>query len=257
MNNLDEIVNSSKSNGKPFDKEAWIQKKAEERNNAYSLMDSTSEEIVKDSQKFKEYLDIQGRFDKYSVGNALLITAQMPTATKLKDFDGWKENGGFVNKNAKGIIILEPGDSYTKSDGTVSQSYNPKRLFDITQTTSKENPRTNNYDEKLLLKALLHECPVDKKVVDELDNGKIADWNKDENTLYICRESDATAIFNAISKEIARYSLEDSNSDISDFKSNCISYMIGKKYGIEVSNIAISNIPSSLQNMEAKDIRMK
>lgn len=255
MNNVEEIVKGSKSD-KLFDKEAWIQKKQEERSEAYSLIDKTAEEIVQDSAKFQQYIDVQGRFDKYSVGNALLITAQMPTATKVKDFEGWKEAGGFVTKNAKGITILEPGDSYTNKDGNVSQSYNPKKIFDISQTNVKPNNKANSYDEKIMLKSLLHECPVDVKVVDELDSGKMAEWNKEDNTLYVGREENTTAIFNAISKEIAKSSFDTNvDSQTIDFKAQCISYMIAKKYGIDVSEIKIGQVPSSFQNLEPKDIR--
>lgn len=255
MNNVEEIVKSSKSD-KPFDKEAWIQRKQEERNEAYSLIDKTAEEVVQDSEKFKQYIDIQGRFDKYSVGNALLITAQMPTATRLKDFEGWKEAGGYVNKGANGITILEPGDSYTNKDGNISQSYNPKKIFDISQTNVRPNNKENKYDEKLMLKSLLHECPVDVKVVDELDSGKMAEWNKTDNVLYVGREENTTAIFNAISKEIARSSFDSStDSQTIDFKADYISYMVAKKYGIDVSDIKLSQVPNSLQNLEPKDIR--
>lgn len=211
---------------------------------------------MQDFEKFRQYIDVQGRFDKYSVGNALLITAQMPTATRLKDFEGWKEAGGFVTKNAKGITILEPGDSYTKQDGNVSQSYNPKKLFDISQTNVKPNNKENKYDEKIMLKSLFHECPVDVKVVDELDSGNIAEWNKADNTLYVGKEENTTAIFNAISKEIARSSFDTTaDSQTIEFKAQCVSYMVAKKCGIDVSDIKLNQVPSSFQNLEPKDIR--
>lgn len=256
MNNVNEIVKKSYESKKSFDKSEWAERKQKERNDAYTLIDSTALDIVSNLDKFKKYIDIQSKFDKYSVGNALLITAQMPNATKMKDFDGWKEAGGFVNKNAKGIIILEPGESYEKADGSVSQSFNPKRLFDISQTTVKNNIKTNNYDEKLLLQALLHECPIEVKVKDKLENEKIADWNKDDNTLYVGRDSDTTAIFYAIAKELAKSSFDSNNSsEIIDFKSSCISYMISKKYSLDNANIEIDRIPESLKDLNAKEIR--
>lgn len=36
---------------------------------------------------FQPYLDVQARFDRYSVSNAVLIAAQCPEATRLADFD--------------------------------------------------------------------------------------------------------------------------------------------------------------------------
>lgn len=59
--------------------------------------------------------------------NALLILAQMPEATQLKDFDGWKDAGASIKRQQKGISILEPGEEYTREDGTIGTSYNVKR----------------------------------------------------------------------------------------------------------------------------------
>ena len=103
MNDFDDIM--AKANGsnttqtkKPFDKSAWIEKKQQERQEVYDLMDKTADEVKVDIDKYKQYLDVQGRFDKYSVGNALVISATLPTATQLKEFDDWKEAGAFIKK---------------------------------------------------------------------------------------------------------------------------------------------------------------
>ena len=97
MNDFDDIM--AKANGsnttqakKPFDKNAWIEKKQQERQEVYDLMDKTADEVKVDIDKYKQYLDVQGRFDKYSVGNALVISASLPTATQLKEFDDWYFN---------------------------------------------------------------------------------------------------------------------------------------------------------------------
>ena len=139
MNDFDDIM--AKANGsnttqtkKPFDKSAWIEKKQQERQEVYDLMDKTADEVKVDIDKYKQYLDVQGRFDKYSVGNALVISATLPTATQLKEFDDWKEAGAFIKKGENGIKILEPGDPYTRADGSSGISYNVKKMFDISQT---------------------------------------------------------------------------------------------------------------------------
>ena len=89
-----------------FDKEAWAAKKQEKRNELYSLADQTAAEISKDGDKFKQFLDVQSRFDSYSSTNALLILAQMPEATQLKDFDGWKDAGVSVQRKPRSVKIL-------------------------------------------------------------------------------------------------------------------------------------------------------
>ena len=62
---------------------------------------------------FRQYLNVQGRFDRYSVANAILVSAQMPEATQLKEYSKWKASRVYVNKDAQKIIILEPSKEYT------------------------------------------------------------------------------------------------------------------------------------------------
>ena len=70
---------------KPYDKEQWAAQKQAERKEAYELIDSTCSEMAAGGDSFRQYLDVQGRFDRYSVNNAILVSAQMPEAAQLKD----------------------------------------------------------------------------------------------------------------------------------------------------------------------------
>ena len=83
---------------------------------------------------------MQARFDRYSVGNAVLITAQKADATQLSDFKGWKNNGVFIKKGESGIVLLEPGEEYTKEDGTVVSATTPRRCS--TFPRRPQRPRT-------------------------------------------------------------------------------------------------------------------
>lgn len=258
MNDFEDIIsNASSQESNTFDRNAWIKKKQEERKGAYDLIDKTASEIVNDNEKFKTYLDVQGRMDKYSVGNALLITAQMPNATQLKEFEDWKEAGAFIKKNATSITILEPGEPYTRADGTQATSYNPKKMFDISQTTFRQNNRVMGYDEKTKLTALLKDCPVNVKAVDEIDGTNIvAQWNKQDNVLYVKRGGETKDIFRELSSELARVGLEETgNASLDNFKCKCTSYMLCKKYGIDVSSFDLSSIPDSLKSMSSSEIR--
>ena len=70
---------------KPFNKEEWAAQKQAQRKEAYELIDNTCAEMLSDGDAFQQYLEVQGRFDRYSVNNAILVSAQMPEATSLKD----------------------------------------------------------------------------------------------------------------------------------------------------------------------------
>ena len=85
---------------KPFDKAEWAAQKQAQRQEAYELIDNTCSEMMADGESFRQYLDVQGRFDRYSVANAVLVSAQMPDATQLKDYNAWKQSRVYVNKDA-------------------------------------------------------------------------------------------------------------------------------------------------------------
>ena len=94
---------------KPFDKAQWAAQKQEQRKEAYELIDSTCTKMMTSGNCFQQYLDVQSRFDRYSVANAILVSAQKPDAVQLKDYSAWKQNRIYVNKDAHKIVILEPG----------------------------------------------------------------------------------------------------------------------------------------------------
>ena len=97
MSNFDDIFDAPKAQepayqpDDAFDKEAWAEKKQAERSSAYELIDRTAEDVVRDGAAFQTYLDVQSRFDRYSVGNALLIAAQKPDAQKIAIGDGGEQ----------------------------------------------------------------------------------------------------------------------------------------------------------------------
>ena len=92
MANYDDIFNASAQEGTEdksfvsFNKEEWAAQKKQERESAFAMIDETAQRMANDGGLFQSYLDVQARFDRYSVGNAVLITAQKADATQLSDF---------------------------------------------------------------------------------------------------------------------------------------------------------------------------
>lgn len=123
---------------KPFDKEQWAAQKQAQRKEAYELIDNTCSEMMSSGDSFRQYLDVQGRFDRYSVNNAILVSAQMPEATQLKEKAAWKQSRVYVNKDAKKVVILEPSKEYTRDDGSKAVGYNAKEVYDISETSAKD-----------------------------------------------------------------------------------------------------------------------
>ena len=70
---------------------------------------------------------------------------------------------------------------------------------------------------------------------------------------------DRETLFQTLSQEMGNIELKDQEeSNMNYFISYCTSYMICKKYGIDVSNYAFNDLPSEITSQkEGKEIRME
>ena len=255
MGELDQVFENFNKKNREYNKEEWIEFKKQEKQDVYALIDTTAEKIVSDGQEFKKYLDTQSKFEQYSVGNTLLVTAQMPEATMLRDYESWINAGGYPKKNRKDVKILEPADSYMRDDGSIGTNYNVKYVSDVSQVNIRQKQRLMKYDNKLLLRVFLNSSQAEVQVVNEIvGTDRSAFYDKERDVLYVARGAEVPQIFHEVTQELAKQEIgEDSSLD--SFKANCVSYMICKKYGIDVSNYNITDIPYELREMSVKEIR--
>lgn len=258
MNNFDDIFDSASPSEQSFDKDAWAARKQAERQAVYALAATTA--VCTDGAKFHAYLDTQTRFDRYSATNVLLIMAQMPTATQIKDFDAWKAAGASIKRQQKGFSILEPGNEYQREDGSIGTSYNVKKVFDISQTTARLKIQpVVNADERLLLKALIHHPPVPIQTVDKLPDGAGALYDHEQQTIFVRRGMSAADIFRSVSTELAHAEIatmrEEYTREGAAFSAYCASYMLCKKYGVDVSGYDFSALPDALRESDPQSQR--
>ncbi len=239
------------------EKKEWAEKKRLERAEAYMLLDKASEEIAKDPEKFRDYLNTQAQFDRYSVGNALLIAFQHPGATKVADFSSWKEEDVSINKGEKAITILEPGNEYTRDDGTTAFSVNVKKVFDISQTSSAEiNMRHRKPDERAAIKALIASSPCEVVLVDELKTSN-ARYSVDKNKIFIVKGLGSDEIFRSLAFEIgiAKLAAEDVSRKDGMFTAYCASYILCERNGFDTGNFNFDKVPEQFADKDAKEIR--
>lgn len=264
MNGFDDIFavqppsKSANRDSDAFDKEAWAAQKQQERENAYALIDKTAGQMVGDGGLFKTYLDVQSRFDRYSVGNAILITAQMPNATRLADFKTWKEGGIYIKKGAAGVTILEPGEEYIRDDGSVKVPYNAKKVFDIFQTNSRQTPTPSvTHDERLLIKALINNAPCRITISDELPENLGAVYQPEDKMILVRRGMYAQDIFRSLSQELAHAHMDkgEYNHSYCAFNAYCVSYILCKRNGVDVGSFSFDRLPSEFSSMETQGIR--
>ena len=234
------------NNRRRLSPDEWAAKKKEERLVAYELADKTTVEIFADGNRFTEYLDLQSRLDRYSVTNVLLVLAHKPDATQLRSKASWAEEGASILQDQKAIPIIEPGDKFYRDDDTRGTYYNVKWVYDISQTDAKAEPTpTVNRDERQLLSALIAKRPVPIELSDTIENGAVYDHT--QKKIFVRKGMDAPDIFRSLSLALARAEMANDtrnfSNDNADFKAYCASYMLCRKYGIDVSGYDFREMP--------------
>ena len=239
---------------KPFDKAEWAAQKQAQRQEAYELIDNTCSEMMADGESFRQYLDVQGRFDRYSVANAVLVSAQMPEATQLKDYNAWKQSRVYVNKDAQKIIILEPSKEYTREDGTKGISYNAKVVYDISETSAKDRQQEQEPKSmRELVSAMIDASPVPFVPVADLEIP--AYYDSKQQTIFIKTGLTEEQLFVSMAKEVSAAVFDfkhNESRDASDFKSFCVAYMVSTRYGVDTRGFSFDRLPREFSEMDTQ-----
>ena len=239
---------------KPFDKAEWAAQKQAQRQEAYEMIDNTCSEMMADGESFRQYLDVQGRFDRYSVANAVLVSAQMPEATQLKDYNAWKQSRVYVNKDAQKIVILEPSKEYTRDDGSKAVGYNAKVVYDISETSAKDRQQAQEPKTmRELVSAMIDASPVPFVPVVDLEIP--AYYDSKQQTIFIKTGLTEEQLFVSMAKEVSAAVFDfkhNESRDASDFKSFCVAYMVSTRYGVDTRGFSFDRLPREFSEMDTQ-----
>ena len=239
---------------RPFNKEEWAAAKQAQRQEAYEMIDNTCAEMMESGDSFRQYLDVQGRFDRYSVNNAILVSAQMPEATQLKERAAWKQSRVYVNKDAQKIVILEPSKEYTRDDGTKAVGYNAKVVYDISETSAKDRQQAQEPKTmRELVSAMIDASPVPFVPVADLEIP--AYYDSKQQTIFIKTGLTEEQLFVSMAKEVSAAVFDfkhNESRDASDFKSFCVAYMVSSRYGVDTRGFDFSRLPREYAEMDTQ-----
>ena len=242
---------------KPFDKEQWAAQKQAQRKEAYELIDNTCSEMMISGDSFRQYLDVQGRFDRYSVNNAILVSAQMPEATQLKEKAAWKQSRVYVNKDAQKVVILEPSKEYTREDGSKAVGYNAKEVYDISETSAKDRQEAQEKKSmRELVSALIDASPVPFVPVADLEMP--AYYDSEQQSIFIRTGLNEEQLFVSMAKEVSAAVFDfkhNESREASEFKSYCVAYMVSSRYGVDTRGFNFSRLPKELAETDTQDFK--
>ena len=245
------------SGSRAFNKEEWAAQKQEQRKEAYELIDTTCGHMMTDGGAFQQYLDEQGHFDRYSVNNAILVSAQMPEATQLKDYGSWKQSRVYVDKDAQKVTILEPGKEYQREDGSKAVGYNAKVVYDVSQTSAKDRQQPQEQKTmRELVSAMIDASPVSFVPMDDLELP--AFYDSSQQTIFIKTGLSEEQLFVSMAKEVSAAVFDckhKESRDDSDFKSFCVAYMVSSRYGVDTKGFSFDKLPKEFEGMETQEFK--
>lgn len=250
-----------KAPSEEFDVEAWAKKKNETRESAYKMADEQLYSVASAPSAFLSYLDVQSRFSNYTVTNALLIMAQKPNATYIADSKKWGEGKHYIKRNEKSFTILEPDGEYTRQDGSVGMSFNPKSMFDILQLRNPPKITKPNISNGMLFYAMTYQSPVLIKILDnpnqELDNVKYSTADK---TIYIPRGLPEEVVLSNLAKAYCYAQVHQlypaMKEGVPNMAAECAAYTVCRKYGLATNDTKFAEeVGNYFEGMEGQDIK--
>ena len=241
-------------------KKSFAERMAEKKNQCYAMIDDACLNSVASVDNLRQFLNVQSRFDKYSLNNALLIFEQKPEAVKVKEFDAWKKDDISIKKGAKSIMILEPSP-YKGTDGKMHRGYNAKNVFDISDVEAPEDalPQPKSYEQKQLVAALVHEAPVPVRKAEHSLGENDAIYDAKNKVVYFKAGLEFDTIFPAIAKALAHAEMakdvENYRIGEHEFAARCSAYVISQRYGADTRTVDVYGIPKNFETMEAEDVK--
>ena len=244
---------------------AFIAESKNNRSRCYEMSEQMTAAVATDSQTFKQYLDVQSRFDRYTANNALLIMAQNPDAQKIGDYGYWRDQGAYVKRQERNnpILIMEPGKEYEREDGSTGTYYNAKKVYDISQTNARDRLQQGQPEitDAQLVRAVVNNPPVAIVAAepDQMPEDKGALFEPEEGCIYVRKGMSAQEIFRSVTPELALagFADGDKNYDRNEdaFHAYCASYLLCKKYGVDTQGFDFTHAPEFFEGMEPQEVR--
>lgn len=129
------------------EKKAYSERKIAEIKSAIEEIEEGVHKVF-ESDNWKNYLEFQSSFHKYSINNMIWIWLQNQHATQVASFQDWKKKGRYVKKGEKGIKVRIPTPKkviLTNEKGEDEEHFKMYfkvgYVFDITQTDGEEVPQ--------------------------------------------------------------------------------------------------------------------
>lgn len=231
-------------------KEQKVKPKLVRVTDLFEMSNQTALKVAKDPAMFREYLELQSRFERYSVSNVFLLLAQKPEATMIGDYASWQEKEVYIRKGEKAFYILDPKGDHKRPDGTIGPRFAVKKMFDVSQTTyvKPQEPEVS-VDEREMIQALIHDQSCSFVIDNDLSFGVCAEYRPQEKCVHVVQGLPGPVLFRSLAAQIAAMYM---GSD-SEFHTTAAAYLVCRRAHMEPPEIEI--MPENFAEMDAGKIR--
>lgn len=147
-------------------KEEYAALKKQEREEVWAEIDAKAQDVFKDGDSLKGFLDFMAQCKPQKTPNLLLLYSQNPEIRQVMTFEKVKEEGYSLRAGVHGYRFLVTQD-YEK-DGVTMQGTNIGKAYDISQIRMKPPVPPEPKDIETLMGALLTNPDVPIRIADNL-----------------------------------------------------------------------------------------
>ena len=182
-------------------KEEYAALKKQEREEVWAEIDAKAQDVFKDGDSLKGFLDFMAQCKPQKTPNLLLLYSQNPEIRQVMTFEKVKEEGYSLRAGVHGYRFLVTQD-YEK-DGVTMQGTNIGKAYDISQIRMKPPVPPEPKDIETLMGALLTNPDVPIRIADNLPEGVQAQYIPRQRTIYVRNGMSEVTTFHAINRELA------------------------------------------------------
>ncbi len=246
-----------------------------------------------ESENYKNYLKIMGKFTSYSLNNTLLISMQKPDSTTVAGYTTWKSLGRQIKKGEKAIQILAPIICKKKKENEETEDKNISdrkdklkplkeetekilvgfkvvNVFDITQTEGEPLPEivhkldgsVKEYDDFMKALKEFSPVPIEFKSVEGSANGYYHLENKniviEENMSQVMHiKTGIHEITHALLHDKDNGIEKDLKSDIEtkEVQAESVAFTVCQYYGIDSSDYSFGYISGWSSGKDLKELK--
>lgn len=166
--------------------------KKAEREDVWARVDAQAQEVFRDDESMRGFLDFMARCTPQSTRNLLIVYEQNPDITHPRTFEKWKEAGRSVRTGETGYTFFADSP-YAREDGTLADGYTLVKAFDISQTRGPQPLPAQQHLPEERIAAMAENSPVPLVISDQLPKGVEAQYVPNQRAIFVRNGMDESA----------------------------------------------------------------